>query len=62
MRRDVKLLHDVMADTIGYTCIQVKMSAASLQFARIQGGPRNTRVLRVRRDYKLTSLASLRDE
>ena len=33
MRRDVKLLHDVMADTIGY--IQVKMSAASLQLARI---------------------------
>ena len=33
MRRDVKLLYDVMADTIGY--IQVKMSAASLQLARI---------------------------
>ena len=29
MRRDVKLLYDVMADTIGY--IQVKMRAASLQ-------------------------------
>ena len=33
MRRDVKLLYDVMADTIGF--IQVKMSAASLQLARI---------------------------
>ena len=32
MRRDVKLLYDVMADTIGY--IQVKMGAASLQLAR----------------------------
>ena len=31
MRRDVKLLYDVMADTIGY--IQVKMRAASLQLA-----------------------------
>ena len=30
--RDVKLLYDVMADTIGY--IKVKMRAASLQFAR----------------------------
>ena len=33
MRRDVKLLYDVMADTIGY--IQVQMSVASLQLARI---------------------------
>ena len=32
MRRDVKLLYDVMADTIGY--IQVKMRAASLQLAK----------------------------
>ena len=32
MRRDVKLLYDVMADTIGY--IQIKMRAASLQLAR----------------------------
>ena len=32
MRRDVKLLYDVMADTIGY--FQVKMRAASLQLAR----------------------------
>ena len=32
MRRDVKLLYDVMGDTIGY--IQVKMRAASLQLAR----------------------------
>ena len=32
MRRDVKLLYDVMADTIGY--IQVKMRAVSLQLAR----------------------------
>ena len=31
MRRDVKLLNDVMADTMGY--IQVKMRAASLQLA-----------------------------
>ena len=33
MRREVKLLYDVMADTIGY--IQVKMRAASLELARI---------------------------
>ena len=32
MRRDVKLLYDVMVDTIGY--IQVKMRAVSLQLAR----------------------------
>ena len=32
MRRAVKLLYDVMADTIGY--IQVKMRAASLQLAK----------------------------
>ena len=32
MRRDVKLLYDVMADTIGY--IQVKVRAATLQLAR----------------------------
>ena len=32
MRHDVKLLYDVMADTIRY--IQVKMRAASLQLAR----------------------------
>ena len=33
MHRVVKLLYDVMADTIGY--MQVKMRAASLQLARI---------------------------
>ena len=33
MHRDVKLLYDVMADTIGY--MQVKMRAASLQVAKI---------------------------
>ena len=32
MRRDIKLLYDVMADTIGY--IQVKMRTASLQLSR----------------------------
>ena len=32
MRRDVRLLYDVMADTIGY--IQVRMRAGSLQLAR----------------------------
>ena len=32
MRRDVKLLYDVMADTIGYK--QVKMKTATLQLAR----------------------------
>ena len=32
MRRDVELLYDIMADTIGY--IQVKMRAATLQLAR----------------------------
>ena len=49
MRRDVKLLYDVMADTIGY--IQVKMRAASLQLARTH---------RDYRDYKPTSLGASR--
>ena len=49
MRRDVKLLYDVMADTIGY--FQLKMRAASLQLART-----HTRFTHcARRDYKLTS-------
>ena len=34
MCRDVKLLYDVMADTIGY--IQVQVDAASLSLAMIQ--------------------------
>ena len=50
--RDVKLLYDVIADTIG--SIQVKMRAASLQLART-----HTRfTLCARRDYKLTSLGA----
>ena len=53
MLRDVKLLYDVMADTIG--CIQVKMRAASLQLARTPRSSRTARALRARRDYKLTS-------
>ena len=56
MRRDVKLLYDVMADTIGY--IQVKMRAASLQLARTQ--TRFKHSARARRDYKLTSLGAPR--
>ena len=41
LRRDVKLLYDVMADTIGY--IQIKMRAASLQLARTQRDSRTAR-------------------
>ena len=44
MRRDVKLLYDVMADTIGY--IQVKMRAASLQLARTHSVSRTARASR----------------
>ena len=33
--RDVKLLYDVVADTIGYTVYKKKMNAARLKFARI---------------------------
>ena len=50
MRRDVKLLYDVMADTIGYTCLQAKMSAASLLLARIHA--------RFARDEIINSLCS----
>ena len=57
MRRDVKLLYDVMADTIEY--IQVKMNAASLQLASIHS--RSTQCARfARRDYKLTTLGASR--
>ena len=48
MRRDVKLLYDVMADTIGY--IQGKMRAASLQLART---PRSSRTARASRATRL---------
>ena len=58
MRRDVKLLYDVTADTIGY--IQVKMRAASLQLARTHSVSRTARAFRARRDYKLTSLGASR--
>ena len=54
MRRDVKLLYDVMADTIGY--IQVKMSAASLQLARIHA--RFMHYARFVRDEIINSLRS----
>ena len=52
MRRDVKLLYDVMADVMGPSdmYIQVKMRAATLQLARI-----HTRFNTARRDYKLAS-------
>ena len=63
MRRDVKLLYDVMADTIGY--IQVKMKAASLQLARTH--TRFTHWARFARNEIINSLrsalrASLREE
>ena len=58
MRRDVKLLYDVMADAIRY--VQVKMSAASLQLARIHARPRTARALCAGRDYKLTALVATR--
>ena len=59
MRRDVKLLYDVMADTIGY--IQVKMNAASLQLASIH--LRSTQCARASRDGIINSLRSaLREE
>ena len=43
MRPDVKLLYDVMAYTIGY--IQVQMSVASLQLARVHS--RSTGAMRL---------------
>ena len=49
MRRDVKLLYDVMADTIGY--FQIKMRAATLQLART-----HTRGSRTARDEIINSL------
>ena len=52
MRRDVKLLYDVMADTIGY--IQVKMRAASLQLARTH--TQFTHCARFARDEIINSL------
>ena len=52
MHRDVKLLYDVMADTIGY--VQVKMRAASLQLARIH--TRYTHCARFTRDEIINSL------
>ena len=63
MHLDVKLLNDVMADTIGY--IQVNMSAASLLLARIHA--RSMHYARFVRDEIINSLrsglgASLREE
>ena len=63
MRRDVKLLYDVMADTIRY--IQVKMRTASLQLAKTH--TRFTQWERFARDDIINSLrfalrASLREE
>ena len=56
MRRDVKLLYDVMADTIGF--LQVKMNAASLQLASI-----HSRSTQCPRDGIINSLRSaLREE
>ena len=57
IRRDVKLLYDVIADTIGY----VKMRAASLQLARTH--TRFTHCARASRDKIINSLRSaLREE
>ena len=58
MRRDVKLLYDVMAETIGY--IQVNMRAGVCSSLGPTRGSRTARVLRARRDYKLTSLGASR--
>ena len=59
MRRDVKLLYDVMADTTGY--IQVQMRAASLQLARTH--TRFTQWARFGRDEIIKSLRlALREE
>ena len=63
MRRDIKLLYDVMADTIGY--IQGKMRAASLQLARTH--TRFTQWARFARNQIINShrfalRASLREE
>ena len=56
LRRDVKLLYDVIADTIGY--IQVKMRAASLQLTRT-----HTQFMHCMRDEIINSLRSaLREE
>ena len=56
MRRDVKLLYEVMADTIGYTCIQVKMNAARLQLAGIHA--RSTQWARFACDKIINTLRS----
>ena len=57
IRRDNKLLYDVIADTIGY----VKMRAASLQLARTH--TRFTYCARASRDKIINSLRSaLREE
>ena len=53
MRRDVKLLYDVMADTIGY--IQWEQRVCSSL-----GPTRDSRTARARRDYKFTSLGASR--
>ena len=54
MLRDVKLLYDVMADTIGY--IQVKIRAASLQLARTH--TRFTHCARASRASRASSFAT----
>ena len=58
MRRDVKLLYDVMVDTIRY--IQVKMRAAS-SLGPTRGSP-TARARRARRGYKLSSIVILLPE
>ena len=58
MRRDVKLLYDVMADTIGD--IQVKMRATSFQLARTH--TRFTHCGRFARDEIINSLRSVLHE
>ena len=53
MRRDVKLLYDVMADTIGYIQWELRVCSSL-------GPTRDSRTARARRDYKFTSLGASR--
>ena len=53
MRRDVKLLNDVMADTIGYIQWELRVCSSL-------GPTRDSRTARTRRDYKFTSLGASR--
>ena len=59
MRRNVKLLYEVMADTIGY--IQVKTSAVSLKLVRIHARSKRARD-EIINSLRSAPLASLREE